>query len=108
MGLSTARRAVSTGASYPHVNHHQHHNPASVFGSTITITLRDLHFLWFLATADEWIPATKGLTERTSTVIKGLTTGDKLQFRVRAYNMAGPSAPATLAQPVTIREIMRE
>lgn len=50
----------------------------------------------------------EGLTERTSTVIKGLTTGDKLQFRVRAYNMAGPSAPATLAQPVTIREIMRE
>uniref|UniRef100_A0A3Q0R970 Myosin-binding protein C, fast-type n=1 Tax=Amphilophus citrinellus TaxID=61819 RepID=A0A3Q0R970_AMPCI len=56
---------------------------------------------------DEWIPAMKGLTERTSTVIKGLTTGDKLQFRVRAYNMAGPSAPATLAQPVTIREIMQ-
>ncbi|XP_039866743.1 myosin-binding protein C, cardiac-type isoform X8 [Simochromis diagramma] len=56
---------------------------------------------------DEWIPAMEGLTERTSTVIKGLTTGDKLQFRVRAYNMAGPSAPATLAQPVTIREIMQ-
>lgn len=67
-----------------------------------------MNFLWFLATADEWIPAMEGLTERTSTVIKGLTTGDKLQFRVRAYNMAGPSAPATLAQPVTIREIMRE
>uniref|UniRef100_A0A3P8RAT4 Myosin binding protein C, cardiac n=1 Tax=Astatotilapia calliptera TaxID=8154 RepID=A0A3P8RAT4_ASTCA len=50
-----------------------------------------LNFLWFLATADEWIPAMEGLTERTSTVIKGLTTGDKLQFRVRAYNMAGPS-----------------
>uniref|UniRef100_A0A3B4FFE5 Myosin binding protein C, cardiac n=1 Tax=Pundamilia nyererei TaxID=303518 RepID=A0A3B4FFE5_9CICH len=56
---------------------------------------------------DEWIPAMEGLTERTSTVIKGLTTGDKLQFRVRAYNMAGPSAPATLAQPITIREIMQ-
>uniref|UniRef100_A0A669ETT6 Myosin binding protein C3 n=1 Tax=Oreochromis niloticus TaxID=8128 RepID=A0A669ETT6_ORENI len=56
---------------------------------------------------DEWIPAMEGLTERTSMVIKGLTTGDKLQFRVRAYNMAGPSAPATLAQPITIREIMQ-
>lgn len=61
-----------------------------------------------LPTADEWVPAFKGLTERTSVIIRDLTTGDKLQFRVRAYNMAGPSAPATLAQPVTIREIMRE
>ncbi|CAN9507140.1 unnamed protein product [Ophioblennius macclurei] len=56
---------------------------------------------------DEWIPAIEGLTERTSVVIKGLTKGDKLQFRVRAFNMAGPSAPATLGQPVTIREIMQ-
>uniref|UniRef100_A0AAQ5YVN6 Myosin binding protein C, cardiac n=1 Tax=Amphiprion ocellaris TaxID=80972 RepID=A0AAQ5YVN6_AMPOC len=56
---------------------------------------------------DEWIPAIDGLTDRTSMIVKNLTTGDKLQFRVRAYNMAGPSAPATLAQPVTIREIMQ-
>ncbi|XP_034736209.1 myosin-binding protein C, cardiac-type isoform X3 [Etheostoma cragini] len=56
---------------------------------------------------DEWIPAIQGLTDRTSLTIKNLTTGDKLQFRVRAYNMAGPSAPTTLAQPVTIREIMQ-
>ncbi|KAK2853952.1 hypothetical protein Q5P01_006613 [Channa striata] len=56
---------------------------------------------------DEWIPAMQGLTERTSLVIRDLTTGDKLQFRVRAYNMAGPSAPTTLAQPITIREIMQ-
>ncbi|XP_061831287.2 myosin-binding protein C, cardiac-type-like [Nerophis lumbriciformis] len=56
---------------------------------------------------DEWIPAIQGLTDRTSAMIRELTTGDKLQFRVRAFNMAGPSAPATLAQPVTIREIMQ-
>nr|XP_020488153.1 myosin-binding protein C, cardiac-type [Labrus bergylta] len=56
---------------------------------------------------DEWIPAIQGLTDRTVMVVRGLTTGDKLQFRVRAYNMAGPSAPTTLAQPVTIREIMQ-
>uniref|UniRef100_A0A665WYC7 Myosin-binding protein C, cardiac-type n=1 Tax=Echeneis naucrates TaxID=173247 RepID=A0A665WYC7_ECHNA len=56
---------------------------------------------------DEWIPAIQGLTERTSLIVRDLTTGDKLQFRVRAFNMAGPSAPATLAQPVTIREIMQ-
>uniref|UniRef100_A0A8C4I2Q2 Myosin-binding protein C, cardiac-type n=1 Tax=Dicentrarchus labrax TaxID=13489 RepID=A0A8C4I2Q2_DICLA len=48
-----------------------------------------------------------GLTDRTSLIIRDLTTGDKLQFRVRAYNMAGPSAPTTLAQHVTIREIMQ-
>ncbi|XP_070766191.1 myosin-binding protein C, cardiac-type [Enoplosus armatus] len=56
---------------------------------------------------DEWIPAIQGLTERTSMIVRDLTTGDKLQFRVRAYNMAGPSVPTTLAQPVTIREIMQ-
>ncbi|XP_068594541.1 myosin-binding protein C, cardiac-type [Brachionichthys hirsutus] len=56
---------------------------------------------------DEWLPATEGLTDRTSLTIRNLTTGDKLQFRVRAYNMAGPSAAALLAQPVTIREIMQ-
>lgn len=62
----------------------------------------------FTMTADEWVPAIQGLTERTSATIKNLTTGDRLLFRVRAYNMAGPSLPALLAQPVTIREIMRE
>ncbi|XP_034047715.1 myosin-binding protein C, cardiac-type isoform X2 [Thalassophryne amazonica] len=56
---------------------------------------------------DEWVAAFQGLTERTSVVIKDLTTGDKLQFRVRAHNMAGPSAAATLSQAVTIREIMQ-
>uniref|UniRef100_A0AAV2LQB7 Myosin-binding protein C, fast-type n=1 Tax=Knipowitschia caucasica TaxID=637954 RepID=A0AAV2LQB7_KNICA len=56
---------------------------------------------------DEWIPACEGLTDKTSLMVRGLNTGDKLQFRVRAYNMAGPSAAATLAQPVTIREIMQ-
>lgn len=50
----------------------------------------------------------EGLTDRTSVIVRNLTTGDKLQFRVRAYNMAGASGPATLAQPVTIREIMRK
>ncbi|XP_038139784.1 myosin-binding protein C, cardiac-type isoform X5 [Cyprinodon tularosa] len=55
----------------------------------------------------EWVPAIQGLTERTSATIKNLTTGDRLLFRVRAYNMAGPSPPALLAQPVTIREIMQ-
>lgn len=56
---------------------------------------------------DEWIPVSEDLTDRTSMIVRNLTTGDKLQFRVRAYNMAGPSAPATLAQAVTIREIMQ-
>uniref|UniRef100_A0A8C1RC47 Myosin binding protein C, cardiac n=1 Tax=Cyprinus carpio TaxID=7962 RepID=A0A8C1RC47_CYPCA len=57
--------------------------------------------------SDEWIPAFKGLTERTSVIIRDLPTGEKMQFRVRAYNMAGPSPAATLQQAVTIREIMQ-
>ncbi|KAK2913819.1 hypothetical protein Q8A67_002218 [Cirrhinus molitorella] len=57
--------------------------------------------------SDEWVPAFTGLTDRTSVIIRDLPTGEKMQFRVRAYNMAGPSAPATLQQAVTIREIMQ-
>ncbi|RXM33309.1 Myosin-binding protein C, cardiac-type, partial [Acipenser ruthenus] len=56
---------------------------------------------------DEWVPAFEGMTERTSVNIKNLPTGEKMQFRVRAVNVAGASAPATLTQPVTIREIMQ-
>uniref|UniRef100_A0A8C7GPA5 Myosin binding protein C3 n=1 Tax=Oncorhynchus kisutch TaxID=8019 RepID=A0A8C7GPA5_ONCKI len=52
--------------------------------------------------------AFEGLTERTSVIIRDLPTGEKMQFRVRAYNMAGPSAPTSLAQAVTIREIMQK
>uniref|UniRef100_A0A4W5MPN5 Myosin binding protein C3 n=1 Tax=Hucho hucho TaxID=62062 RepID=A0A4W5MPN5_9TELE len=58
--------------------------------------------------SDEWVPAFVGLTERTSVIIRDLPTGEKMQFRVRAYNMAGPSAPTSLAQTVTIREIMQK
>ncbi|TRY93258.1 hypothetical protein DNTS_000092 [Danionella cerebrum] len=58
--------------------------------------------------SDEWIPAFSGLTDRTSVIIRDLPTGEKMLFRVRAYNMAGPSAPATLPQAVTIREIMQK
>ncbi|KAK7176463.1 hypothetical protein R3I93_000640 [Phoxinus phoxinus] len=57
--------------------------------------------------SDEWIPAFSGLTDRTSVIIRDLPTGEKMQFRVRAYNMAGPSPPASLQQAVTIREIMQ-
>nr|XP_015194164.1 PREDICTED: myosin-binding protein C, cardiac-type isoform X2 [Lepisosteus oculatus] len=57
--------------------------------------------------SDEWVPAFEGLTERTSVIIRDLPTGEKMQFRVRAVNVAGSSAPATLSQPVTIREIMQ-
>uniref|UniRef100_A0A4W4GKL3 Myosin-binding protein C, cardiac-type n=1 Tax=Electrophorus electricus TaxID=8005 RepID=A0A4W4GKL3_ELEEL len=57
--------------------------------------------------SDEWIPAFKGLTERTSVVIRDLPTGEKMQFRVRAYNVAGPSPAATLPHAITVREIMQ-
>ncbi|XP_063045634.1 myosin-binding protein C, cardiac-type [Engraulis encrasicolus] len=56
---------------------------------------------------DEWVPAFEGLTDRTSVTIRDLPTGERMQFRVKAYNLAGPSAPASLGQPVTIREIMQ-
>lgn len=41
-------------------------------------------------------------------MVRGLPVGEKINFRVVAVNIAGRSPPATLSQPVTIREIMGE
>uniref|UniRef100_A0A8C5T0M1 Myosin binding protein C2 n=1 Tax=Laticauda laticaudata TaxID=8630 RepID=A0A8C5T0M1_LATLA len=57
---------------------------------------------------DEWIPANTKLVERCGFTAKGLPTGEKLLFRVTAINIAGKSLPATLSQPVTIREIVEQ
>ncbi|XP_043938759.1 myosin-binding protein C, cardiac-type isoform X2 [Protopterus annectens] len=57
--------------------------------------------------SDQWVAAHEGLTERNSLSIRNLTTGDKLLFRVRAINLAGPSEPATMGQAISIREIMQ-
>ncbi|KAM9301716.1 myosin-binding protein C, cardiac-type [Gastrophryne carolinensis] len=56
----------------------------------------------------EWVPALAGLTERTSSVIRDLPTGARLTFRVKAINLAGPSEPCIMKEPVTIREIMQK
>ncbi|XP_064355598.1 myosin-binding protein C, fast-type isoform X2 [Dromaius novaehollandiae] len=56
--------------------------------------------------SDEWIPANTEPVERCGFTVKGLPTGEKLLFRVIGVNIAGKSPPATLVQPVTIREIV--
>ncbi|KAG9349945.1 hypothetical protein JZ751_026298 [Albula glossodonta] len=53
-----------------------------------------------------WVQANKDLVERHSYMVRGLPTGEKLNFRVVCVNIAGRSPPATLQQPVTIREIV--
>lgn len=58
--------------------------------------------------ADEWIPANTEPVERCGFTVKNLPTGAKITFRVVGVNIAGRSQPATLAQPVTIREIVGE
>uniref|UniRef100_UPI00398ED179 myosin binding protein Ca isoform X2 n=1 Tax=Pristiophorus japonicus TaxID=55135 RepID=UPI00398ED179 len=57
--------------------------------------------------SDVWIAANKELVERQGLTIKDLPTGEKINFRVRAVNIAGKSPPAVLGQPVTIREIVQ-
>ncbi|XP_030196242.1 myosin-binding protein C, fast-type isoform X2 [Gadus morhua] len=54
----------------------------------------------------EWVVANKELCERQGYVVRGLPVGEKINFRVFAKNLAGVSPPATLAQPVTVREIV--
>lgn len=46
--------------------------------------------------------------ERTSVLVKDLPTGARLLFRVRAHNVAGPGAPVTIKEPVTVQEIFRK
>uniref|UniRef100_A0A8C4LLC7 Myosin binding protein C, fast type n=1 Tax=Equus asinus asinus TaxID=83772 RepID=A0A8C4LLC7_EQUAS len=55
--------------------------------------------------SDEWIPANTEPVERCGFTVKNLPTGAKIVFRVVGVNIAGRSQPATLTQPVTIREI---
>ncbi|XP_051709081.2 myosin-binding protein C, cardiac-type [Oryctolagus cuniculus] len=55
----------------------------------------------------EWVAALQGLTERTTMLVKDLPTGARLLFRVRAYNVAGPGAPVTTKEPVTVQEILQ-
>ncbi|XP_044034795.1 myosin binding protein Cb isoform X3 [Siniperca chuatsi] len=54
----------------------------------------------------EWVVANQELCERQGFVVRGLPVGEKINFRVSAVNIAGRSPPATLSQPVTIREIV--
>ncbi|KAB1272020.1 Myosin-binding protein C; cardiac-type [Camelus dromedarius] len=55
----------------------------------------------------EWVAALQGLMERTSVLVKDLPTGARLLFRVRAHNVAGPGAPVTIKEPVTVQEIFQ-
>uniref|UniRef100_A0A673BPY6 Myosin-binding protein C, fast-type n=1 Tax=Sphaeramia orbicularis TaxID=375764 RepID=A0A673BPY6_9TELE len=54
----------------------------------------------------EWVVANQDLCEKQGFTVRGLPVGEKINFRVVAVNIAGRSPPATLQQPVTIREIM--
>ncbi|XP_077645987.1 myosin-binding protein C, fast-type [Lonchura striata] len=61
---------------------------------------------WCREGESTWTPANTELVERCGLTVRGLPTGEKLLFRVVGVNIAGRSPPATMAQPVTIREIV--
>ncbi|CAN9505062.1 unnamed protein product [Ophioblennius macclurei] len=56
--------------------------------------------------SDQWVQVNDKLEESNQFKVKGLTTDDKLLFRVIAVNVAGRSPPATLSQAVTIKELL--
>ncbi|KAG8521461.1 Myosin-binding protein C, fast-type, partial [Galemys pyrenaicus] len=58
--------------------------------------------------AEDWLPANAEPVERCGFTVKNLPTGARIIFRVVGVNIAGRSEPATLAQPVTIREIVEQ
>uniref|UniRef100_A0A8C7BHB7 Myosin-binding protein C, fast-type n=1 Tax=Neovison vison TaxID=452646 RepID=A0A8C7BHB7_NEOVI len=59
-----------------------------------------------LEDSEDWVPANTEPIERCGFTVKNLPTGAKILFRVVAVNIAGRSEPASLFQPVTIREIV--
>lgn len=42
--------------------------------------------------------------ESTKFKVEDLTQGDEYEFRVVAYNVAGPSRPSTTAGPIVVQE----
>lgn len=88
---------------YPNTNFLSIANKASLQKNNVS-----LQYANTVLAATEWIPALPGLTERTSALIKDLVTGDKLYFRIKAVNLAGESGAATIKEPVTVQEILRE
>ncbi|XP_006144748.1 myosin-binding protein C, fast-type [Tupaia chinensis] len=58
--------------------------------------------------SEGWSPANTQPVERCGFTVKDLPTGARILFRVVGVNIAGRSQPATLAQPVTIREIVEQ
>ncbi|XP_040181721.1 myosin-binding protein C, fast-type isoform X2 [Rana temporaria] len=56
----------------------------------------------------EWITSNQELVERCGFTVRELPTGEKIEFRVVAVNIAGKSEPAFMSQPVTIREIVQQ
>ena len=55
---------------------------------------------------DQWVQVNKKPVEDNHYRVKDLQVGDKMLFRVVAVNIAGRSPPATLAQAVTIKELL--
>ncbi len=81
----------------------------NIVSNKIQIPLTVIYCVQFSFISDtEWVVANKELCERQGYVVRGLPVGEKINFRVVAVNCAGRSLPATLSQPVTIREIMGE
>lgn len=63
-------------------------------------------YFFSFCSAEEWVQVNQELVERNQYKVKDLPVGEKMLFRVVAVNIAGRSPPASLAHPVTIREIV--
>lgn len=56
----------------------------------------------------DWTAANEEPFLSTRYTIQNLNSGDKIQVRVKAVSASGAGVPATLEQPVLIREILRK
>jgi len=56
----------------------------------------------------DWTAVNKEPFLSTRYTIQDLGSGDKINVRVKAVSASGASVPATLEQPVLIREILRK
>jgi hypothetical protein len=70
------------------------------------LTVQSLFYIvLFPVTAEDWKAVNEDLTVSCRYAIKNQTTGDRLLVRVVAVNSGGRSPPATIADPILVKEV---
>lgn len=79
-----------------------------LFGVCVYLSVTHLKCSAGFITGTDWKAVNEEPFLSTRYTVQNLSSGDKIHIRVKAISASGASVPATLDQPVVIREILRE